>query len=82
MIPGARGCTPQSRSFRDHFNELRELGVDHLFGLSTQDTTFSARLQNGFTSQLPLLSDESLELPKLMGLPRQLVPSQVECPGS
>src|SRR5262249_28754702 len=33
MIPGARGCTPQSCSFRDHFAELKELGVDHLFGL-------------------------------------------------
>ena len=37
MIPGARGCTPQTCSFRDHFAELKALGVDHLFGLSTQD---------------------------------------------
>jgi peroxiredoxin len=36
-IPGARGCTPQSCSFRDHFAELRELGVGQLYGLSTQD---------------------------------------------
>src|ERR1700688_2447553 len=35
-IPGARGCTPQSCGFRDHFAELKELGVGHLFGLSTQ----------------------------------------------
>jgi peroxiredoxin len=41
-IPGARGCTPQSCSFRDHFAELRGLGVAHLFGLSTQDTGLSA----------------------------------------
>ena len=26
-IPGARGCTPQSCGFRDHAEELRELGV-------------------------------------------------------
>src|SRR5262245_11637607 len=25
MIPGARGCTPQSCSFRDHFAELEAL---------------------------------------------------------
>ncbi|MDP5361515.1 MAG: peroxiredoxin, partial [Paracoccaceae bacterium] len=31
-IPGARGCTPQSCSFRDHAAELRELGVAQLFG--------------------------------------------------
>src|SRR5258706_16114575 len=26
-IPGARGCTPQSCSFRDHFAELKQLGA-------------------------------------------------------
>ena len=35
-IPGARGCTPQSCSFRDHHAELSALGAD-VFGLSTQD---------------------------------------------
>jgi hypothetical protein len=28
MIPGARGCTPQSCSFRDHFAEMKGLGID------------------------------------------------------
>jgi peroxiredoxin len=28
MIPGARGCTPQSCSFRDHFAELKALERD------------------------------------------------------
>lgn len=40
MIPGARGCTPQSCSFRDHFAELKGLGVKNLFGLSTQDPAY------------------------------------------
>ena len=40
MIPGARGCTPQSCAFRDHFAELKGLGVSHLFGLSTQSTAY------------------------------------------
>src|SRR5882757_6595049 len=39
-IPGARGCTPQSCSFRDHFAELKRLGVGQLFGLSTQDIDY------------------------------------------
>ena len=26
QIPGARGCTPQSCSFRNHFDELKRLG--------------------------------------------------------
>ena len=42
-IPGARGCTPQSCGFRDHFAELKRLGVAHVYGLSTQDTGLSAR---------------------------------------
>src|SRR5215216_7837000 len=39
-IPGARGCTPQSCSFRDHFAEVKGLGVSHLFGLSTQEPDY------------------------------------------
>src|SRR5689334_11149295 len=39
-IAGARGCTPQSCSFRDHFAELKALGVDRVYGLSTQDTAY------------------------------------------
>src|SRR5205823_3588048 len=34
-IPGARGCTPESCGFRDHADELRELGVK-VAGLSAQ----------------------------------------------
>ena len=40
QIPGARGCTPQSCAFRDHFAELAQLGVAHLYGLSTQDSAY------------------------------------------
>src|SRR5229473_2304218 len=40
MIPGARGCTPQACSFRDHFAELNDLGVEEVYGLSTQPTDY------------------------------------------
>src|SRR5688572_24458482 len=40
LIPGARGCTPQACTFRDHYAELRSLGVAHLYGLSTQSTAY------------------------------------------
>src|SRR5690349_21803757 len=33
-IPGARGCTPESCAFRDHFAELRSAGAALVFGLS------------------------------------------------
>ena len=39
-IPGARGCTPQSCGFRDHFADLKRLGVAQLYGLSTQTTDY------------------------------------------
>ena len=38
MIPGARGCTPQTCAFRDLYKELKTAGALHVFGLSTQDT--------------------------------------------
>jgi len=69
MIPGARGCTPQSCAFRDHFNELRALGVDHLFGLSTQDTAYQREAAERLHLPFPLLSDEKLELASAMKLP-------------
>ena len=35
QIPGARGCTPQSCAFRDHYQELQSLGAA-VVGLSVQ----------------------------------------------
>lgn len=69
LIPGARGCTPQSCSFRDHFAQLKALGVDHLFGLSTQDTTYQREAAERLHLPFPLLSDECLQLATAMRLP-------------
>ena len=55
-IPGARGCTPQSCSFRDHFAALKALGVSHLFGLSTQDTAYQREAAERLHLPFPLLS--------------------------
>jgi peroxiredoxin len=68
-IPGARGCTPQSCSFRDHFAELRALGVDHVFGLSTQDTAYQAEAAQRLHLPFTILSDEALALASAIGLP-------------
>lgn len=68
-IPGARGCTPQSCNFRDHASELRELGVDHLFGLSTQSSTDQQEAASRLALPFPLLSDERLELAGALRLP-------------
>ena len=69
MIPDARGCSPQSCSFRDHFAALLELGVDHLCGLSTQDTAYQSAAARRLRLPLALLSDEKLELAGAARLP-------------
>ncbi len=69
LIPGARGCTPQSCSFRDHFAELKSLGVDHLFGLSTQDPPYQREAAERLHLPFAILSDEHLALTRAMNLP-------------
>src|SRR5262249_35136525 len=69
QIPGARGCTPQSCSFRDHFTELKRLGVAHLYGLSTQDTAYQKEAVARLHLPFPLLSDEKLAFAKALKLP-------------
>jgi peroxiredoxin len=69
MIPGARGCTPQSCSFRDHYAELKELGVDHLFGLSTQSSEYQKEAADRLHLPFAILSDEDLKLTGAMNLP-------------
>jgi len=68
-IPGARGCSPQSCAFRDHFAELKQLGVNALYGLSTQDTAYQSEAVARLRLPFPLLSDESLKLTRALGLP-------------
>ena len=67
-IPGARGCTPQSCSFRDHHAELRDLGA-RVFGLSTQDTKYQQEAAERLYLPFELLSDEGLAFAKTLGLP-------------
>lgn len=69
MIPGARGCSPQSCAFRDHFAELRRLGINQLYGLSTQDTAYQREAVKRLHLPFPLLSDERLEFACALDLP-------------
>ncbi len=68
-IPGARGCTPQSCSFRDHFAELRAAGIDHLFGLSAQPLAEGAEAARRLHLPFPLLSDAAGALRRALALP-------------
>ncbi len=67
-IPGARGCTPQSCSFRDHHEELRALGA-RVFGLSTQDTGYQREAVRHLRLPFELLSDERLGFARALSLP-------------
>ena len=67
-IPGARGCTPQSCSFRDHHAELRDLGA-RVFGVSTQNTEYQQEAVGRLHLPFELLSDENLAFAEALGLP-------------
>jgi peroxiredoxin len=76
-IPGARGCTPQSCSFRDHFAELKQLGVTHVFGLSTQDSAYQSEAVERLKLPFPILSDGNLALARAIKLPTFTIASMV-----
>jgi peroxiredoxin len=69
MIPGARGCTPQTCSFRDLFAELKAAGAAHVFGLSTQSNAYQTEMASRLHLPFPVLSDEKLELSRALNLP-------------
>ena len=69
MIPGARGCTPQTCAFRDLYSELKAAGASHVFGLSTQSNAYQAEIAARLHLPFPVLSDEKLQLTKALNLP-------------
>ncbi len=68
QIPGARGCTPQSCSFRDHYQELRSLGAE-VVGLSVQSTEYQQEMADRLHLPFPVLSDADYQLQKALQLP-------------
>ena len=76
-IPGARGCTPQSCSFRDHFKELRALGVARVYGLSTQDGDYQREAVVRLHLPFAILSDADFALQRALRLPTFTVDGMV-----
>ena len=68
LIPGARGCTPETCGFRDHHAEIQAAGAE-VFGLSTQSTAYQQELVERLRLPFAILSDEKLELTKAWRLP-------------
>jgi len=73
MIPGARGCTPQTCAFRDLFKELSSAGANHVFGLSTQEHAYQREMAERLHLPFTVLSDEQLGLTRALRLPTMLV---------
>ncbi len=67
-IPGARGCTPQSCAFRDHYEELLELKTQ-VFGLSTQSTEDQIEAKRRLHLPFELLSDWDNRFANALNLP-------------
>jgi peroxiredoxin len=68
LIPGARGCTPESCGFRDLYGELTALGVQ-VFGLSTQTPEYQSEAAQRLHLPFPLLSDAQYQLCHALQLP-------------
>jgi len=68
MIPGARGCTPQTCGFRDHYQELLRLHAE-VFGLSTQTTEYQLEMAQRLHLPFEILSDAEFRLCEALRLP-------------
>ena len=67
-IPGARGCTPESCSFRDHYQQLRSLKTQ-VFGLSTQTTEYQQEMVARLHLPFAVLSDADFAFTNALRLP-------------
>lgn len=68
-VPGARGCTPESCGFRDHYDELRDSGAGAVFGLSTQTSEYQREARDRLHLPFEMLSDSRRELTNELDLP-------------
>jgi peroxiredoxin len=68
QIPGARGCTPQSCSFRDHYQELKDLGAE-VIGLSVQTTEYQKEMADRLHLPFPVVSDVAYQFQKALNMP-------------
>jgi peroxiredoxin len=68
LIPGARGCTPQSCAFRDHHQDLADLGAE-VYGLSTQTTHYQREMAARLHLPFEVLSDANFALTDALRLP-------------
>jgi peroxiredoxin len=68
LIPGARGCTPETCAFRDLAADFGKLGI-RIFGLSTQEPAYQHELAERLHLPFPVLSDSARALTEALRLP-------------
>ena len=67
-IPGAKGCTIQTCSFRDNYDKIISLNAIPI-GISTQTVIDNKEMTTRLQIPYDVLSDEKLELKTLLNLP-------------
>lgn len=68
-IPGARGCSTEACGFRDHFRELRQAGIERVYGLSSQSLEVQREVVERLALPFPMLSDEGFGVADDLRLP-------------
>ena len=68
QIAGARGCTPQSCSFRDHYQDLKNLGAT-VIGLSVQTSEYQKEMADRLHLPFPVVSDVDYQFQKALNMP-------------
>ena len=74
-IPGAKGCTIQTCSFRDNYDALISLNAIPI-GISTQCIDDNKEMTLRLSVPYDILSDDKLELTNLLNLPNFLINNQ------
>jgi peroxiredoxin Q/BCP len=73
------GCTTQACSFRDQYEDFKDLGAE-VIGISSDSVTSHQQFTNQYKLPFILLSDGGKKIRKLFGVPAQLfglVPGRV-----
>ncbi len=68
LIPGARGCTPQTCGFRDLHETFARLKTE-VFGLSTQNTQYQREMVERLHVPFEVLSDQEFKFCDALHLP-------------
>jgi len=75
-IPGAKGCTIQTCSFRDNYDQLICLNAVPI-GISTQDIYDNKEMTTRLNVPYDVLSDEKLKLGNELNIPTFSVDSKI-----